>query len=432
MIPSQVNPEEAQTIEDSADQLITMIESFTQVNLVFTIILGATASELFAALRQFQFFTVVSMIYILYPGNLMLFYKILLIFAELDMLQGPAIYEAFFEFRETRPYTDVFENFGTGDMNFFFNSGSVLLVILLMLLYFSLMKLVLWLTKDHATTSPMMRKVAILADRQSSLWYPLLKMMYEGAIELTMPATLGMIAILSSTDAPTMWCWFDNGEDAMCSFTTIAFFAAVLTMPFFLQNIMGDKERLLDPTFQQKYGAVYEDYNIHFKSSRTFVWFDFSRRVLVCFVSISLDGYTMIQTLFFIIQSLATMWFMAGNKNLNKEPKMLFINFVNESFLWCVVVVNPVFLLEHEDDILTINFRERLGIGMIGLLTLNMIFNLLAVAVSVMMNVQEFCVELFKLFTELTQGNEISRRQLLIDTIGNESRLKSLQKYIDR
>jgi hypothetical protein len=38
------------------------------------------------------------MLAITYPGNLLLFYKIMIIFAELDVLQGPALYEKFLVF----------------------------------------------------------------------------------------------------------------------------------------------------------------------------------------------------------------------------------------------------------------------------------------------------------------------------------------------
>jgi hypothetical protein len=49
--------------------------------MLITILTGATASELFAALRQFQFFAAVSMVEINYPANVAKFYEIMVNFA---------------------------------------------------------------------------------------------------------------------------------------------------------------------------------------------------------------------------------------------------------------------------------------------------------------------------------------------------------------
>jgi hypothetical protein len=61
-VPPIISASVMEAITDTAEPLIETIERITQGNMIVTILLGATASELFSALRQFQFFAAVSMI----------------------------------------------------------------------------------------------------------------------------------------------------------------------------------------------------------------------------------------------------------------------------------------------------------------------------------------------------------------------------------
>ena len=55
------------------------------------------------------------MINIDYPGTLVDFYVLMAKYSEMDMLQGPLIYETYLDLEETEPYSDNFELMGTGD-----------------------------------------------------------------------------------------------------------------------------------------------------------------------------------------------------------------------------------------------------------------------------------------------------------------------------
>lgn len=273
----------------------------------------------------------------------------MIIFAELDVLQGPKLYEKIFEFRETRPFSQNFDAFGTGDLNFFMNSGSTVLIFAFIIIYFLFMMMLYHLTKRFSR-SFFVRKIAMFAEMQTSLYYPLLKLFYEGAIELTIPATLGVVSIFGKMDAPDVKTWFATGDDALCSIITLVVFAIMFIMPFFLQWLMRQGKMLLNPWWQANYGAVYEDFDIRYQKSRSFIWFDTYRRTLVCYTVIILDGFPAIQSQIFIFQALATLWLQSSNKNLYAEKKMSWINYINELFLYVIVLCNPIFLLEHEDE----------------------------------------------------------------------------------
>ena len=205
------------------------------------------------------------------------------------------MYERLFVFHETRPFSENFDNFGTGDLNFFMNSGSTVLIFLIIFAYFFLMLAMYHLLKPFARNF-WVRKLAMFAEMQTSLYYPLLKLFYEGAIELTIPASLGMVAIFGRMDAPDLKTWFMTGDDAMCSIITMIIFTIMCIMPFFIQWLMSQGKMLLNPWWEANYGAVYEDYNIRYEKSRNYVWFDTYRRTLVCFTVIILDGFPVLQS----------------------------------------------------------------------------------------------------------------------------------------
>jgi amino acid transporter len=71
---------------------------------------------------------------VVYPAHLTLFYSYCVKLAGLDIFQGANIYEILFEFKETEPLNEVFEQYEIGDMNFFMNSGSLLLMVFFMII----------------------------------------------------------------------------------------------------------------------------------------------------------------------------------------------------------------------------------------------------------------------------------------------------------
>ena len=75
---------------------------------------------------------------IVYPAHLTLFYSFCVSFAGMDVLQGATIYEAIFRFKETSPPSPTFEQYEIEDLNFFSNSGSMLIIVVLIFMnYFA-------------------------------------------------------------------------------------------------------------------------------------------------------------------------------------------------------------------------------------------------------------------------------------------------------
>ena len=100
---------------------------------------------------------------IVYPGHLTFFYSLIVQLAELDFLHGTTIYEAIFEFKETEAYSPTFEQYEIGDMNFFMNTGSMMVVIFLTTLNF-VVWIVLYYLSKYLYKHRFCRKIGIISE----------------------------------------------------------------------------------------------------------------------------------------------------------------------------------------------------------------------------------------------------------------------------
>ena len=114
------------------------INTVATTNLIIAIVMGGTAQQLFGMIRLIQILLLSAIMAIVYPAHLTLFYSFCVSFAGMDVLQGATIYEATFQFKETSPPSPTFEQYEIGDLNFFMNSGSMLIIVVLIFMsYFS-------------------------------------------------------------------------------------------------------------------------------------------------------------------------------------------------------------------------------------------------------------------------------------------------------
>ena len=126
------------------------MNSAASSNFLLGVLLGFSMESLFGMVRQLTYFVLIGMVAVPYPGNLLEFYKLILGLSELDLLQGPTWYEMIFTFHESSPFSENFDEFGAGDMNFFMNSGSIPLIVLILLSIFLFKSAVLRLTLKYA------------------------------------------------------------------------------------------------------------------------------------------------------------------------------------------------------------------------------------------------------------------------------------------
>ena len=125
-------------------------------------LLGFGMESLFGMIRQLTVFLLIGMIEVNYPAQLRYFYQNIVQLLALDFLQGPYWYEKVFSFMETSAFSENFDDFDMGDMNFFMLSGSVPLLVCLIVIFGLVWNLIFRLSKRFYT-NPRFRKLGMVA-----------------------------------------------------------------------------------------------------------------------------------------------------------------------------------------------------------------------------------------------------------------------------
>lgn len=118
----------------------------------------------------------------------------------LDLLQGPYWYEKIFVFKLTSPFSENFQDFDMPDMNFLTNSGSVVLLICLIIVSGISMSIIFRLAKALYYFR-CCRKIAMHSEEKSGFVSQIVLVFTEGYIEVSLPAMLGIVAMYSNVDA---------------------------------------------------------------------------------------------------------------------------------------------------------------------------------------------------------------------------------------
>jgi hypothetical protein len=100
-------------------------------NFVVALILGGSMQYLWGMIRVMQMITILSLVNMLFPSHAMVFFEAAVLFSNMDVLSGEDLYEQTLVLKETNPLNDKFDFMGMGSMNFVENSGSFLIMFVL-------------------------------------------------------------------------------------------------------------------------------------------------------------------------------------------------------------------------------------------------------------------------------------------------------------
>lgn len=206
-------------------------------NFIVSGLFSVGMQSLFGMIRQMTYLTTIIMLEVPYANNLFFFYTQVIVLLGLDLLQGPYWYELAFTFRETSPFNENFEVFDVGDMNFLMNSGSLPLLLCLIILSAMVWYLVLQLAKC-CYRSHFMRHVGIVAESNTSVIEPLALSMTEGYIEVFMPAMLSVISVFSRVDGPTASYWFETPGDCVNAVLGLTGLTIALSLPLYIHHLV--------------------------------------------------------------------------------------------------------------------------------------------------------------------------------------------------
>lgn len=139
-----------------------------------------------------------------------------------------------FDFRPTRPYSSSFNFFGNEDCNFYMNSGSAMICLLIIFVWAFCFSL-LYMCTRCCVRNAICRKLSRYSHKNATLLYPVMKFFFEGYLELIIPSLVSLAAIIALLDAPDIWTWFETSSDLLNSVTTIVCFIICMIIPFMLR-----------------------------------------------------------------------------------------------------------------------------------------------------------------------------------------------------
>ena len=124
-IPPQMTEKEFNILKSYGETVEAAMNYSMIAFIVSHILIGGLLAQLIGMIKTLQFINMQLMLNYKYRARMLLFISYCVQAAELDILQGQKIYEAVFDFKETDPFNEAFELFGTGDMNFMMNLSSL-------------------------------------------------------------------------------------------------------------------------------------------------------------------------------------------------------------------------------------------------------------------------------------------------------------------
>ena len=180
----------------------------------------------------------------------------------MDLLSGEELYEKLFTFKETSPLTAKFEELDYGNMNYVQNSGSILILLVLILLEpFALIllnKICVMCSKHY-----IFRVIgAFFYNKKpfSGLRNALIRLFMESYLELCMCTFLNVMAFSHAKNLSELIEFFSTIDDLLCSMLTCLTFILILIFPFWAaKSIKNNFGSLGSKKTQQLYGPLYED-----------------------------------------------------------------------------------------------------------------------------------------------------------------------------
>mmetsp|Transcript_35501 Transcript_35501/g.54310 ORF Transcript_35501/g.54310 Transcript_35501/m.54310 type:complete len:163 (+) Transcript_35501:257-745(+) len=158
-----IDEEQAKQIVETTQKVQASLNIITTSNFFLSLLLGGAIQQLFGTIRLIQILLLSAVLQVVYPAHLNLFYSNCIVFAEMDILQGPLWYSKWFSFRYTEPLNLTFAKFEISDLNFFMNSGSLPLIFCIIIGNWALWSLISVVAKKHYRSS-FARRMALFGE----------------------------------------------------------------------------------------------------------------------------------------------------------------------------------------------------------------------------------------------------------------------------
>lgn len=195
--------------------------NFVTVTAVLSsIFIGATIQHLFGLIRIIQILLLSAVIGVVYPAHLTLFYSFLVKFSSIEVIDSTKVYEFIFEFKETEPFNFTFDQYEIEDLNFFMNTGSLMLTIFILVSSYIASSIALFFAKKCFKIR-FCRKLGIKADRFNALKIPMQSLFIELYLDILLGSFLNVVGMWREPNFQGLGSYFASFDDFFCSICSI-------------------------------------------------------------------------------------------------------------------------------------------------------------------------------------------------------------------
>lgn len=237
-IVPQISASTKKAIEDTAETAGGSFKVISTSNLILGIVFGGVLQTLWGTIREIKTIVLLILIAVPFPAFANTFFVACMQIADIDIFSGKPFYEAHFVFKATEPLSDIFKNAGFGDQNYLLNSGSVTIMVVVIMVYHlfkwivsKLFVRLLYKCKKNET----ILKIGIWGFDEQFLQtynYANLKLFLESYLDIVICVSLNMNALTTNnySEFGLFWSTFD---DVFCSLITIISFFCLLVFPIY-------------------------------------------------------------------------------------------------------------------------------------------------------------------------------------------------------
>ena len=256
--PLLLDEELAENLQDTTDMISVITNFLSSANFGVGIILGGSLQSLYGMIRSMQMILLSALCDVAYPAPTLIYFQGAILFAGMDVFSGEDFYEKHFQFQHTEPVNKRFDEFGIGDKIYTSNSGSFLIMQLVIILWFFGKKLLLWVCIKYSHYKVFRTIGMYFGDVDpKSLRKGTLRLWLESYFDISI---ITFINVMAWIETDNIGKFFSTVTDFVNSLIVIVSFVAVFAFPVWMfMNITKYREDLMHPEFMDSFDWLFED-----------------------------------------------------------------------------------------------------------------------------------------------------------------------------
>ena len=369
--PIIADPEAAEELEATSESAADAIQGIMSSNFFVGVLLGGSMQELWGMIRALQMISLSALVTVNIPTHLHLYLAICVVFAQMDLFSGEALYDAHMVFKPTKPPSEQFAFFGIETSNFMMNSGSYFVIQGALLLYY-LSACGLNKVSAHFPRSSWARKVGMRFYEDNycrEFAKASCKLFLESYFDIVMCVMLNSFAFFKMSDG---WqSFFETRDDAICSSITLLYTAFILSFPAITGVIIHRNQGRLGQDLDEFLEVVMEGVDPHSYHASMYTVYFLWRRLATGFVLLALVDYPFFQSTFLMIFSTMNFIYISSVRPMDTKRENL-VEIVNELSILVCAHLYSIFLRGDGGP----GFIGAVGWAFMGASILNILFNL--------------------------------------------------------